>query len=130
MGYDMNQALKAIREAEAYPGPSIIIAYSPCIEHGIKKQMSKSQIEAKEAVECGYWHTYRFNPSLKAEGKNPFTLDSKEPDLSKLEDFILGENRYASLKIAFPDKAQRLYDKAKKDAADRLDLYKSLAAQK
>ena len=129
MGYDQAQTLKAIREAEAYPGPSIVIAYSPCIEHGIKKSMSQSQVEMKEAVEAGYWHLYRYNPQLKAEGKNPFILDSREPTHS-LEEFLRGENRYAALELAFPEKVARLYAKAEEDAKDRLERYKELASQK
>ena len=126
MGYDQAQTLKAFREAEAYDGPSIIIAYAPCIEHGIKASMSKSQVEMKEAVESGYWHLYRYNPDLKKEGKNPFILDSKEPS-KELLDFLKGENRYASLEIAFPEKANRLYEKAQEDAIANWEYYKQLA---
>ena len=126
MGADPAQTLKAIREAEAYPGPSIVIAYSPCIEHGMKCGMGLSQAEQKKAVECGYWHLYRYNPTLKDEGKNPFTLDSKEPT-GDFQQFLLGQNRYASLKLSFPEKADELYAKAARDAKERFDGYKKLA---
>ena len=126
MGADPAQTLKAIREAEAYPGPSIVIAYSPCIEHGMKCGMGLSQAEQKKAVECGYWHLYRYNPALKDEGKNPFTLDSKEPT-GDFQQFLLGQNRYASLKLSFPEKADELYAKAARDAKERFDSYKKLA---
>lgn len=126
MGYDQNQTLKAIREAEAYPGPSIIIAYCPCIEHGIKDGMEKSQHHMKEAVEAGYWHLYRYNPLLKEGGKNPFILDSKEPT-GNLLDFLRSENRYAALEITFPELAEELFQKAESDAQERLATYKKLA---
>jgi len=126
MGYDQAQTLKAIREAEAYPGPSLIIAYSPCIEHGLKAGMSKSQEEMKKAVEAGYWHLYRYNPALKEEGKNPFILDSKEPT-GDMKEFLRGENRYASLELAYPEKAGTLLDKAVRDSKERLETYKKLA---
>ena len=126
MGYDQAQTLKAIREAEAYPGPSLIIAYCPCIEHGLKAGMANSQQEMKRAVEAGYWHLYRYNPLLKEQGKNPFTLDSKEPT-ADLKEFLRGEVRYASLELAFPDHAVELFDKAQADAKERLDAYKRLA---
>ena len=126
MGYDQAQTLKAIREAEAYPGPSLIIAYCPCIEHGIKLGMSGSQMEMKKAVEAGYWHLYRYNPQLKAEGKNPFVLDSKDPT-GDLKEFLRGEVRYASLEISFPKRAEELYNKAESDAKERYEVYKRLA---
>lgn len=126
MGYDQAQTLKAFREAEAYDGPSIIIAYCPCIEHGPKCGMGKSQLEMKNAVESGYWHLYRFNPELKKEGKNPFTLDSKEPT-KELKEFLRGETRFSSLEIAFPEHAEELFKKAEDDAKERLDSYKRLA---
>ena len=126
MGADPNQTLKAIREAEAYPGPSIVICYCPCIEHGMKASMGLSQLEEKKAVECGYWHLYRYDPRRKAEGKNPFQLDSKEPT-GDFQKFLLGENRYASLQLAFPEKAQELYEKAARDAKERLESYQRLA---
>lgn len=128
MGADQNQTLKAIREAESYKGPSLIIAYAPCINHGIKNGMGCTQLEAKRAVESGYWAMYRFNPELKEQGKNPFTLDSKEPTTS-FREYLLGEVRYASLAKVFPEQAEALFEKTEKDAKDRLDSYKRLAAQ-
>ncbi|NLZ48712.1 MAG: pyruvate:ferredoxin (flavodoxin) oxidoreductase [Clostridiales bacterium] len=128
MGADKNQTLKAIAEAEAYDGPSLIIAYAPCINHGLKAGMGKSQEEEKRAVECGYWALYRYNPTLKEEGKNPFILDSKEPKAS-FRDFILGEVRYASLAKAYPEEAEELFAKTEKDAMERLENYKRLANQ-
>ena len=125
MGADPAQTLKAIREAEAYDGPSLIIAYSPCIEHGMKCGMGLSQAEQKKAVEAGYWHLYRYNPDLKEAGQNPFSLDSKEPT-GDFQKFLLGQNRYASLKLSFPDKADALYAKAEQDAKDRLASYQNL----
>ena len=106
MGANQNQLIKALIEAESYPGPSPIIAYSPCINHGIKKGMGQSQIEQKKAVEAGYWHLYRYNPLLKKQGKNPFILDSKEPTAS-FKEFLMGEVRYASLEKKFPGKGRR-----------------------
>lgn len=126
MGADKNQALKAIAEAEAYPGPSLIIAYSPCINHGLKAGMGNSQLEAKKAVESGYWAMYRYNPTLKDQGKNPFSLDSKEPT-SDFKEFLMGEVRYSSLKKQYPEQADALFDKTAKDAAERLASYKRLA---
>ena len=126
MGADKNQFLKAIREAEAYDGPSIIIAYAPCINHGIKKGMNKAQEVMKDAVNAGYWHLYRYNPQLKEEGKNPFILDSKEPKES-FRDFLMGEVRYAQLTTAFPDIAEELFDMAEQNAKDRYETYKNLA---
>lgn len=128
MGADPAQTLKAIREAEAYPGPSLVIAYCPCIEHGMKCGMGLSQLEEKKAVECGYWHLYRYDPRLKQKGKNPFTLDSKEPT-GDFQQFLMGQNRYASLKLSFPKKAQELYDKATQDAQERYSGYRRLADQ-
>ncbi|MBU5488596.1 pyruvate:ferredoxin (flavodoxin) oxidoreductase [Clostridium sp. MSJ-8] len=129
MGADKNQALKAIAEAEAYPGPSLIIGYAPCINHGIKRGMGKSQLEAKAAGECGYWQMYRFNPALKDTDKNPFVLDSKEPT-ADFKEFLMGEVRYASLAKTFPEAAEALFEKTKKDAMERLEGYKKLAAEK
>ncbi len=126
MGADPAQTLKAIREAEAYDGPSIVICYCPCIEHGMKASMGLSQIEEKKAVECGYWHLYRYDPRLKAQGKNPFQLDSKAPT-GDFQQFLMGENRYASLKLSFPEKADALYHKAASDAKERYDGYVKLA---
>ena len=116
MGADMNQTLKAIQEAEAYPGPSLIIAYAPCINHGIKGGMGISQLEEKKAVEAGYWHTYRFDPRKE----EAFTLDSKAPSAS-YRDFIMGEVRYNSLTRSFPDRAEQLFEKAEKNAAERYE---------
>ncbi|MPN47921.1 Pyruvate synthase [bioreactor metagenome] len=127
MGADKNQTLKAIAEAEAYPGPSLIIAYSPCINHGLKSGMGKTQEEGKKAVETGYWAMYRFNPTLKEEGKNPFILDSKEPT-GNFREFLMGEVRYASLAKEFPETANALFEKTEKDAFERLETYKRLAA--
>ena len=127
MGADKNQTLKAIAEAEAYNGPSLIIAYAPCISHGIKTGMANSQEEAKQAVLCGYWGLYRYNPTLIGT-KNPFSLDSKEPKAS-FRDFLMGEVRYASLAKAFPEQAEALFEKTEKDAMDRLAGYKKLAEQ-
>lgn len=127
MGANQAQTLKAIAEAEAYPGPSLIIAYAPCVAHGLKSGMSQAQNEMKKAVECGYWSLYRYNPQLKDEGKNPFTLDSKEPTAS-FRDFIMGEVRYSSLKNKFPEVAEDLFAKTEEDAKDRLKEYKRLAS--
>jgi pyruvate-ferredoxin/flavodoxin oxidoreductase len=120
MGADMNQCIKAIAEAEAYHGPSLIIGYAPCINHGIKGGMSIAQTEEKKAVQAGYWHLYRFNPQLKAEGKNPFTLDSKAPT-ADYKEFLMGEVRYNALARQNPERATKLFDKAVKNAADRYD---------
>ncbi|EPY2305639.1 pyruvate:ferredoxin (flavodoxin) oxidoreductase [Clostridium sporogenes] len=128
MGADKNQTLKAIAEAEAYPGPSLIIAYAPCINHGLKAGMGCSQLEEKKAVDCGYWGLYRFNPELKEAGKNPFSLDSKEPKAS-FKDFLMGEVRYASLAKQFPEDAEALFAKTEQDAKERLENYKKLAEQ-
>ena len=130
MGADQAQTLKAIREAEAYPGPSLIIAYAPCINHGLKKGMGKSQAEEAAAVACGYWHLWRYNPALEAEGKNPFTLDSKEPDWSLFQDFLKGEVRYASVMKQYPAEAGELFAAAEKNAQWRYNNYKRLANQK
>ncbi|MBR3843740.1 MAG: pyruvate:ferredoxin (flavodoxin) oxidoreductase [Christensenellaceae bacterium] len=124
MGSNQNQLLKALNEAEAYDGPSLVIAYAPCINHGIN--MSKAQAEQKKAVEAGYWPLYRYNPALKGEGKNPFTLDSKEPTADYVE-FITSENRYRSLKQLFPDVADQLFEKAAEEAKERYEYYKGLA---
>ena len=126
MGYDPEQTLRAIREAEEYDGPSIIIAYCPCIEHGIREGMSKSQTHMKKAVEAGYWHLYRYNPERKKEGKNPFTLDSKEPT-GNLREFLLGENRYRALSLVSPDHAEQMYQITEEDAKERYEIYKHLA---
>ena len=125
MGADNAQTLKAIREAEAYPGPSLIIAYAPCINHGLKIKggMGRSQEEERRAVECGYWHLWRYNPLLAEEGKNPFSLDSKEPDWDKFQDFLDGEVRYLSVKKAYPAEAEELFAEAKKMAQIRYKSY-------
>ena len=114
----MNQTIKAISEAEAYPGPSLIIGYSPCEMHSIKGGMANCQMEMKKAVDCGYWNMFRFNPAAKAEGKNPFTLDSKAPTTS-YKDFILGEARYSSLTRSFPERASVLFEKAEENSVAR-----------
>ncbi len=126
MGADKNQTLKAIAEAEAYPGPSLIIAYAPCISHGIKGGMGYSQVEEKKAVECGYWAMYRYNPQLKEADKNPFVLDSKEPT-ADFREFLLSEVRYASLQKQNPETAEILFKKTEADAKERLATYKRLA---
>jgi len=129
MGASDAQCLKAIREAEAYDGPSLIIAYAPCINHGLKAGMGKSQAEEAKAVECGYWHLWRYNPELEKEGKNPFTLDSKEPDWDKFEDFLKGEVRYASVVKQYPEEAAQLFAAAKENAQWRYNNYRRLAQQ-
>ncbi len=126
MGANQAQTIKAIKEAEAYDGPSIVIAYAPCINHGIKKGMGKAQENMADAVDAGYWHLYRYNPELKEEGKNPFVLDSKEPTAS-FKDFILGQARYTTLLNEFPDQADELFAKAEKEAKDKWVTYKAMA---
>ena len=125
MGADNAQTLKAIREAEAYPGPSLVIAYAPCINHGLKRKggMGRSQNEEKLAVECGYWHLWRYNPLLADEGKNPFTLDSKEPNWANFRDFLLGEVRYLSVQKAYPNEAEELFAQAERMAKLRYRSY-------
>ena len=127
MGASYDQCLKAIREAEAYPGPSLVIAYAPCINHGIKRGMGKAQAEQAAAVECGYWHLWRFNPALEEEGKNPFTLDSKEPQWDKFQEFLQGEVRYASLAKQFPAEAKELFGAAEEMAKKRYASYQRMA---
>ena len=129
MGADNAQALKAIREAEAYDGPSIIIAYAPCINHGIKAGMGKAQQEEANAVACGYWHLWRYNPAVEAEGKNPFTLDSKQPNWDQFENFLKGEVRYASVMKQYPAEAAELFAAAKENAQWRYNNYRRLAQQ-
>ncbi len=129
MGANQAQFFNAIKEAEAYNGPSLIIAYAPCINHGLKAGMGKSQREEKSAVECGYWQLYRFNPALSEQGKNPFTLDSKEPDWSKFQDFIKGEVRYASLLKTFPQEAGELFGLTEEFAKLRYNSYKKLSQE-
>ena len=128
MGANQSQYLKALKEAEAFPGPSLLIAYSPCINHGLRASMGKTQEEEKKAVECGYWHLYRYNPLAEKEGKNPFQLDSKEPDWSKFQDFLNGEVRYTSLKKSFPEVADELFVSAEDNAKWRYDYYRRLSA--
>ena len=127
MGASPAQYFNAIKEAEAYDGPSLVIAYAPCINHGLKAGMGLSQKEEKLAVECGYWHLYRYNPALEGTDKNPFTLDSKEPDWSKFQDFLKGEVRFASLYKMYPDSADELLQKTEEFAKVRLETYKRLA---
>jgi pyruvate-ferredoxin/flavodoxin oxidoreductase len=128
MGASQNQYFKALKEAEAYPGPSLIIAYSPCINHGIRNGMGRTQYEQELAVNSGYWQLYRYNPLLEAEGKNPFQLDSKEPDWNQFQGFLSGEVRYASLKKAFPSEAARLDALAEQNARWRYETYRRLAS--
>ena len=129
MGADNAQTLKAIREAEAYDGPSLIIAYSPCINHGLKAGMGRAQAEEQRAVECGYWQLWRYNPALEAEGKNPFTLDSKEPQWDKFKDFLKGEVRYASVMKQYPAEAEELFQAAEDNAKWRYNNYLRLSKQ-
>ena len=126
MGANKNQTLKAIAEAERYNGPSLVIAYAPCINHGIKIGMGKTQFREKQAVDSGYWHLYRFNPELKEQGKNPFILDSQEPKES-FKDFLMGEVRYSSLTKTFPEAAEELFAKAEKDAKEKYENYKKMS---
>lgn len=126
MGANHNQTLKALREAESYNGPSLVIAYAPCINHGIRIGMGKSQLREKQAVECGYWHLWRYDPRRVEEGKNPFQLDSKEPT-ADFREFIMGEVRYSSLKRNFPEAAEELYAEAEKAAKERYEKYVRMA---
>ena len=126
MGANKQQLIKAFAEAESYDGPSLIMAYAPCINHGIKKGMGKTQEETNLAVKSGYWPLYRFNPMLKAEGKNPFVLDSKEPDGS-LQTFLAGEVRYAALQMIFPDEAKKLHTRLEAEFTDRYAALKRKA---
>ena len=125
MGADKAQTLKAIAEAEAYPGPSLIIAYAPCINHGLKAGMGNSMLESKKAVDAGYWGLYRYNPQLLVEGKNPFSMDSKEAT-TDFKEFLMGEVRYSSLKKQFPEQADALFEKTARDASERLAGYRRL----
>ncbi|HQO12897.1 MAG TPA: thiamine pyrophosphate-dependent enzyme, partial [Petrotogaceae bacterium] len=125
MGADKNQLMKALTEAEKYNGPALIIAYAPCINHGLKAGMGKTQEQEKKAVESGYWHLYRYNPVLKNDGKNPFTLDSKEPK-SPFRDFLMSEVRYTSLILQSKEEAERLFAKAEIDAKERYENYKKM----
>lgn len=126
MGANMNQTIKAISEAESYRGPSIVIAYATCVNHGVKSGMGTSIFEQKKAVEAGYWHLWRHDPRLKDQGKNPFVLDSKEPTAS-FQDFLKGEIRYSSLMNVFPDVAQEMFDAAEGHAREKYQTLKRFA---
>jgi pyruvate-ferredoxin/flavodoxin oxidoreductase len=126
MGANKQQLIRALVEAESYDGPSLIMAYSPCINHGIRKGMGKTQEETKIAVQCGYWPLYRYNPMLKEEGKNPFVLESKAPD-GNLKEFLSGEVRYASLWNIFPEEAKKLHSRLEKEFSERYEALKLLA---
>jgi pyruvate-ferredoxin/flavodoxin oxidoreductase len=128
MGANMNQTIKALTEAESYKGPSLIIAYAPCISHGIKSGMGTSISEERKAVDTGYWHLYRYNPELRAVGKNPFQLESKKPE-RPYRDFLTGEVRYTQLMNVFPDLAEKLFEESENHARDRYEAYKRLADQ-
>jgi pyruvate-ferredoxin/flavodoxin oxidoreductase len=128
MGANKQQLIKALVEAESYDGPSLIMAYSPCINHGIRKGMGKPQEAPKLAVQCGYWPLYRYNPMLKEEGKNPFVLDSKAPD-GHLKEFLSGEIRYASLRNIFPEEAKKLHSRLEKEFSERYEALKILAGK-
>jgi pyruvate-ferredoxin/flavodoxin oxidoreductase len=130
MGASQTQWFKALKEAEAFDGPSIIIAYAPCINHGLTLGMGKTQLQQKLAVECGYWHLWRYNPDLEAKGENPFILDSKEPNWNKFQDFLKSEVRYSSLISTFPDEAKVLFEENQKNAMWRYERYKQMAAKK
>lgn len=123
IGANQNQYMQVIREAEAYPGPSLIIAYAPCINHGLKGGMTRTPSVGKDAVECGYWHLWRFNPALESEGKNPFVMESKAPDWSKFQAFLNGQVRYTSLKKTFPAEATELFKAAEENAKWRYNSY-------
>jgi len=127
MGASQAQYLKVLREAEAYPGPSLIIAYSPCINHGLRAGMGVTQTQQKHAVEAGYWHLYRYNPLLEAEGQNPFQLDSKVPDFTKFREFLNSEVRYTSLQQSFPKESEELFKVAEENAKWRYKTYTRLA---
>jgi pyruvate-ferredoxin/flavodoxin oxidoreductase len=127
MGASNSQLFRAVREAEAYPGPSIIIAYSTCINHGLRAGMDKAQEQMDRAVKCGFWQLYRYNPVLENEGKNPFSLDSREPDWTLFQEFLGSEVRYTSLKKSFPEEAAKLFAAAEKNAKWRYQSYKRLA---
>ena len=129
MGADQAQCLKAFREAEAYPGPSLVIAYSPCISHGLKAGMGKAQAQEAQAVECGYWQLWRYNPMLEEAGQNPFLLDSKEPDWSKFQDFLKSEVRFSSVMKQYPTEAAELFQAAEDNAKWRYKSYKRLLSQ-
>lgn len=128
MGASQSQLFRAIREAEAYPGPSMVIAYSTCINHGLRAGMNKAQEQMGNAVKAGFWHLYRFNPQLEKEGKNPFLLDSPEPDWSLFQNFLNSEVRFTSLKKSFPEEAAELFKSAEVNAKWRYESYKRMAA--
>ena len=127
IGASQMQLFNVLKEAEAYPGPSLVIAYAPCINHGIKGGMTRTQTVGKEAVACGYWHLWHYNPQLEEQGKNPFVMDSKEPDWSKFRDFLMKEVRYTSLKKSFPAEAEELFAAAEENAKWRYNSYQRLA---
>ncbi|WP_373598823.1 pyruvate:ferredoxin (flavodoxin) oxidoreductase [Paraclostridium bifermentans] len=128
LGADKNQLIKAIIEAENYDGPSLVICYAPCISHGLKEGMGRTIANEEQAVKCGYWHLYRFNPILKEQGKNPFTLDSKEPTES-FRDFLMGQVRYSAIAKQFPDVAEELFEMTEENAKERYEIYKMLSQQ-
>lgn len=128
LGANPGQLLKVMKEAESYKGPSLLIAYAPCINHGLSKGMGCSQLEAKKAVEAGYWNLYHFNPERKAQGKNPFVLDSKEPTF-ELKEFMMGEVRFAALTRTFKDEADRLLKEAEAEAREKYEQYKKIAQE-
>jgi pyruvate-ferredoxin/flavodoxin oxidoreductase len=128
MGASQSQAFRAMREAEAYPGPSVVIAYSTCINHGLRAGMSKAQEQMKNAVDAGFWQLYRYNPLLEEEGKNPFLLDSKEPDWSLFQGFLSSEVRFTSLKKSFPEQAAELFAESERNAKWRYESYQRLAS--
>ncbi len=123
MGANQGQTLKALREAESYNGPSLVIAYSPCISHGLRRGMGQAQTEQKLAVECGYWQLWRYDPRLEEEGQNPFQFDSKEPDWNKFRSFLMGELRYTQLLKSFPAEADELFNAAEENAKWRYRSY-------
>ncbi|MFZ3085489.1 MAG: thiamine pyrophosphate-dependent enzyme, partial [Candidatus Hydromicrobium sp.] len=129
MGASQKQTIRTFLEAERYNGPSLIIAYCPCINHGIYAGMGCTQLREKQAVDAGYWHLYRYNPEMKKEGKNPFTLDSKEPTES-FREFLMGEVRYASLTKTFPEIAKDLFGKAEEEAKSKYEKYRAMAEVK
>jgi pyruvate-ferredoxin/flavodoxin oxidoreductase len=126
MGASLEQTIKAVVEAEAYPGPSLVIGYAPCINHGIKSGMGTTQLQQKKAVDCGYWSLWRYNPALRGTGKNPFTLDSKEPT-ENFRDFLMSEVRYSALSKSNPEAADKLFEKTEGDAKARLEAYRGMA---
>ena len=128
LGANPAQLIKVMKEAESFNGPSLIIAYAPCINHGVTKGMGCSQLEARKAVESGYWNLYHYNPDLKSQGKNPFILDSKEPNF-ELKEFMMGEVRFAALTRTFKEEADRLLKEAEADAREKYSQYKKMAEE-